>query len=98
MGFFRDMSSINSIYVLLGEIEPLMVSLADMTEYDTSDRQQMLALANKIRKLQNELTDVVRNAGNTVRCADFQFMGGKYRIDYIIAVISDITNSVIRSY
>ena len=97
MGFFGNMRSINRIYALLREIEPLMVSLTEMSQHNTSDRQLTLALANKMCKLKNELTDVVRNAGNTVRCADFQFMGGKYRIDDIIAAISEITTTVIYS-
>lgn len=94
MGFFGNMRSINKVYRLLEEIEPLMAALSDMAQSNSSDRQLMIALSRKIRILLNELISIAQNAGNTVKCADFQFMGGKYRIDYIIAAISEITGVV----
>lgn len=94
MGFFGNMRSINKIYRLLEDIEPLMATLLDMAQSNSSDRQLMVALSGKIRILLNELISITKDAGNTVRCADFQFMGGKHRIDYIIAAISEIIGVV----
>lgn len=94
MGFFGNMMSINKIYRLLEDIEPLMATLLDMAQSNSSDRQLMVALSGKIRILLNELISINKNAGNTVRCADFQFMGGKHRIDYIIAAVSEIIGVV----
>ena len=94
MGFFGNMRSINKIYKLLEEIEPLLASLSDMAQSSSQDRQLMVTLSGTIRVLLNELVSIVNDAGNTVKCADFQFMGGKYRIDYIIAAISEIIGAV----
>lgn len=94
MGFFGDMRSINKIYGLLNEIEPLMLLIGEMAHSNSSDRQLLIETANKIRIYLNELIRVNQNAGNTVQCADFQFMGGKYRIGYIITAISEVVKVI----
>lgn len=94
MGFFGNMKSINRIYGLLQEIEPLMASLAEISQSNSTDKQMAIALAGKIRGYLNELISIVQDAGNTVKCADFQFMGRKYRIEYIIAAITEIIGVV----
>ncbi len=84
------MSSINKIYKVLAVIEQ------DLVEYTGHSRSSHYIAKNyeslKMDKIRltnklNELISLYENAGETVKCADFQFLKETHRIDKIIWAI-----------
>lgn len=84
MGFLGSFNAIGKIYGHLRNIEPMfneiMVGQRAMT-----DRPYCNTLAQNIMTELNVVRRMIESSGNTVKCADFQFMGSTKSIYQIIA-------------
>lgn len=79
------MRSINRIYKILAELEEQLIEYKKLTLY--SDGYSSLAdTRSRICDNLRELSTMLANADSTVQCADFQFMGKKFKLAYIIAL------------
>lgn len=91
MGFFSSFNTIGKIYSHLRKIEPMFNEIIGGQRAMT-DRTYCNYLAQNIMTELNEIRRIVESAGNTVKCADFQFMGSTKSIYQIIADTEMLTN------
>ncbi len=73
MGFFGDMRSIKKIYGRLNTIEPLYTALE--RNLSMGNIVEIKKLAILIDSELKQLTTEIANAPNSVKCANFQFLG-----------------------
>jgi len=91
MGIFGSFNAISKIYSHLRKIEPMFNELM-VGQQAISSRDYNNLLATKILTELNEVKRIVESAGNTVKCADYQFMGSKKSIYQIIADTEMLVN------
>lgn len=91
MGLFGSFNAIGEIYSHLRKIEPMfneiMVGQRAMT-----DRTYCNNLAQNIITELSVVRRILESSGNTLKCADFQFMGSTKSIYQIIADTEMLTN------
>ena len=91
MGLFESFNAIGKIYSHLRKIEPMFNEI--MGGYRAMrDRAYCNELANNIMTELNTVRRIVESSGNTVKCANFQFMGSTKSIYQIIADTEMLTN------
>lgn len=91
MGLFGSFNAIGKIYSHLRKIEPMFNDI--MVGYRArTDRAYCNELANNIMSELNAIREIVASSGNTVKCADFQFMGATKSIYQIITDTEMLTN------
>lgn len=84
MGFFGSFNTIGKIYSHLRKIEPMLNELM-VGQRAMYNRDYTNILASNILNELAEVRRIVESAGNTVKCADFQFMGSNKSIYQILA-------------
>lgn len=82
MGFFEDMRSIKKIYGRLNTIEPLYTALE--RNLSTGNIAEIKRLARLIDSELKQLTIEITNASNSVKCANFQFLGRNTSLGIIV--------------
>ncbi len=91
MGIFGSFNAIGKIYGHLREIEPMFNDIM-VNPRASTDRSYCNSLAKRIITELDAIKRIVESAGNTVKCADFQFMGSKKSIYQIMADVEMLTN------
>lgn len=91
MGFFGDYRAIGKIYGHLRKLEPILSNLIG-GQQAMIDSAYTNILASQIISELNEIKSIVETTGNTVKCADFQFMGSTKSIYQIIADTEMLVN------
>lgn len=91
MGFFGSFNSVGKIYGHLRKIEPMFNAIL-VSQRAKTDRAYCNSLASQIMAELDEVKKIVESSGNTVKCADFQFMGSTKSIYQIIADTEMLTN------
>lgn len=84
MGFFDSFNSIGKIYSHLRKIEPMFNEIM-VGQRAMIDRTYCNNLVQNIMTELSAVRRIVESSGNTVKCADFQFMGSTKSIYQIIA-------------
>lgn len=84
MGFFGSFNAIGKIYSHLRKIEPMFNEIM-CGQRAMADRSYCNSLAFIINAELNSIRKIVESSGNSVKCADFQFMGSTKSIYQIIA-------------
>lgn len=84
MGFFGSFNAIGKIYGHLRKIEPMFNEII-VGRRAMTDRTYCNNLAQNIMTELNAVRRIIESSGNTVKCADFQFMGSTKSIYQIIA-------------
>ncbi len=91
MGFFGSFNAIGKIYSHLRKIEPMFNELM-VGQRAMNSREYSNVLASQILTELSEVKRIVESSGNTVKCANFQFMGANKSIYQIIADTEMIVN------
>lgn len=91
MGLFGSFNAIGKVYSHLRKIEPMFNELM-AGQRAMSSRDYNNILTAKILDELNEVKRIVKSSGNTVKCADFQFMGSTKSIYQIIADTEILVN------
>lgn len=91
MGIFWSFNAIGKIYSHLRKIEPMFNEIM-LGQRAMTDRTYCNNLAQNIMTELNGIRRIVESSGNTVKCADFQFMGTTKSIYQIIADTEMLTN------
>lgn len=84
MGLFGSFNAIGKVYSHLRKIEPMFNEVM-VGQRAMFDRAYLNSLCQDIAIELNEIKRIVESSGNTVKCADFQFMGSSKSIYQIIA-------------
>lgn len=84
MEIFGNFNAIGKIYSHLRKIEPMFNELM-IGQRAMYNRDHTNILASNILNELAEVRRIVESAGNTVKCADFQFMGSTKSIYHILA-------------
>ena len=92
MGFFGNFNSIGKIYGHLRKIEPIFNEIM-VGQRAAIDKTYCNSLAHNIIAEISELRKLVESSGNTVKCANYQFMGSIKSIYHIMADIEMLTNT-----
>lgn len=91
MGIFGSFNAIGKVYGHLRKIEPMFNEI--MGGYRAmTDRAYCNDLAQNIMTELSAIRKIVESSGNTVKCADFQFMGSTKSICQIMADTEMLTN------
>ncbi len=91
MGLFGSFNAIGKIYSHLRKIEPMFNEIM-VGNRAMRDRAYCNDLANNIMTELNAVRRIVESSGNTVKCANFQFMGSTKSIYQIISDTEMLTN------
>lgn len=91
MGIFGNFNAIGKIYEHLRKIEPMYNAIM-VSQRARTDRAYCNSLGSQIKMELNTIKGIVESSGNTVKCADFQFMGSKKSIYQIIADTEMLTD------
>ena len=91
MGFFGSFNAVGKIYGHLRKIEPMFNAIIGGQRART-DRAYCDSLASQIMGELDAVKKIVESSGNTVKCANFQFMGSTKSIYQIIADAELLTN------
>ena len=91
MGFFGNFNAVGKIYGHLRKIEPMFNAII-VSQRARNDRTYCNFLASQIMTELAAVKKIVESSGNTVKCADFQFMGSTKSIYIIISDIELLTN------
>lgn len=84
MGFFSSMNAIRKVYEVLALLEKDVADYLRKSEIDFINNRTYFEYKKRdiLNHLQ-ELSALEKIGGNTVQCADFQFMGQKNRLGNI---------------
>ena len=91
MRLFGSFNAIGKIYSHLRKIEPMLNEIMG-GHHAMRDRAYCNELANNIMTELNAVRRIVESSGNTVKCANFQFLGSTKSIYQIIADTEMLTN------
>lgn len=94
MGLFGSFNAIGKIYSHLRKIEPMLNEVVNGHRAMT-DRNYLNLISQNITIEINDIRRIVETSGNTVKCADFQFMGSKKSIYQILADVEMINNMAV---
>lgn len=89
MWFFSSMNSIGKIYDQLKVIEQLLIELRVKGE-NSFNKEITRRLISEIESHMASLQSIVDESSNSVKCADFQFLGEKRRIGDIIWGVTEM--------
>lgn len=85
MGFFSSMNAIRKVNKVLALLEKDVADYLRKSEADFINNRTYLEYKKRdILNYLQELSALEKISGNTVQCADFQFMGQKNRLGTII--------------
>jgi len=85
MGFFSSMNAIRKVNKVLALLEKDVADYLRKSETDFINNRTYLEYKKRdILNYLQELSALEKISGNTVQCADFQFMGQKNRLGTII--------------
>ena len=91
MGFFSSMNTIRKVYKILEILEKDVADYQRKSEMDFVKNRSYLDCKKRdiLFRLQ-ELSNLERNGGATVQCADFKFMGHNNKLGTIIFLINQL--------
>lgn len=90
VGLFSNFKAIGDIYKHLRIIEPLFDALMFCRTALTDELYRDYLVSHILIQL-SEIRQIVESSGETVRRADFQFMGSKNSINEILLYIETLT-------
>lgn len=90
MGFFRSMSAIRKAYKILAKLEQEINDYLRISKMESTDKTDLVNKRFTILNLIRELSDLERESGSTVQCAEFQFMGQQATLNQIIYLLYQI--------